>query len=51
MDADVIGAFISGMTNEALICELRHCKPRTTRELLDLATSHAFGEEAVRAIF
>ena len=28
------------------------CKgPRTTKELLDIATSHASGEEAVRAIF
>ena len=28
------------------------CKgPRTTKELLDIATSHASGEEAVGAIF
>ena len=28
------------------------CKgPRTTKELLDITTSHALGEEAVRAIF
>ena len=39
------------MTNEALIHELRRSKSRTTRELLDLATSHASGEEAIRAIF
>ena len=25
--------------------------PRTTKELLDIATSHASGEEEVRAIF
>jgi hypothetical protein len=51
MDMNMIGAFISGMTNEALVHELRHCKPRTTRELLDLATSHASGEKVVHAIF
>jgi hypothetical protein len=51
MDVDVIRAFISDTTNEALVHELRHCKPRTTRELLDLATSHASSEEAVHAIF
>jgi hypothetical protein len=50
MDADVIGAFISGMTNEALIHELRRCKPRMMRELLDLATNHASRDEAVHAI-
>jgi inhibitor of KinA sporulation pathway (predicted exonuclease) len=51
MDADVIGVFIFGMTNEALIHELGRCKPQTTRELLDLATSHATCEKAVSAIF
>jgi hypothetical protein len=51
MDADVIEAFISSTTNEALIHELRYYKPRMTQELLDLATSHASGEEAIRAIF
>ena len=51
MDADVIGAFIFGTTDDALIHELGRCKPRMTRELLDLATSHASGEEAVCAIF
>ena len=47
----MIGAFISGTSNEALIHELERCKPWTTRELLDLTTSYAFGEEAIRAIF
>jgi hypothetical protein len=51
VDVDVIRAFISGTTNKSLIHELRRCKPRMTRELLDLATSHAYSEEAVRAIF
>jgi hypothetical protein len=41
VDADVIGAFISGTANEALLHELGHNKPRITRELLDLAMSHA----------
>jgi hypothetical protein len=51
MDADVIEAFISDTTNEALVHELRHSKPQMPRELLNLTTSHASGEEAVRAIF
>jgi hypothetical protein len=36
MDADMIGAFISSMINEALVHEFGRCKPRTTWELLDL---------------
>ena len=51
MDVDVISAFISSMTNEALIHEVGCNKPRTMWELLDLAMSHAFEEEAVRANF
>jgi hypothetical protein len=39
--------FIFGMTNEALVHELRRSKPRTKRELFDLATSHASSEEAI----
>jgi hypothetical protein len=49
MDAYVIEAFISRTTIESLIHELGHNKLRTTRELLDLVTSHASGEEAVQA--
>ena len=45
MDADVIRAFIFGMTNEALVHELRRNKPRMIQELLDLATSHVSDEE------
>jgi hypothetical protein len=48
---DVIRAFISSTTNEALIHELERCKLRTMQELLNLATSHASSEEAVWAIF
>ena len=39
------------MTCESLIHKLGCLKPRTTRDLLDIATNHAFGEEAVRAVF
>ena len=47
----MIRAFISGMTNEALVHELGRCKLRMTWELLDLVTRHASSEEAVCAIF
>ena len=50
-DADVIGAFLSGTTYESLVHKLGCRGPWTTKELLDIATSHASGEEAVRAIF
>ena len=50
-DADVIGAFLLGTTCESLVHKLGHKGPRTTKELLDIATSHASGEEAIGAIF
>ena len=50
-DADVIGAFLSGTTCESLVHKLGHKGLRTTKELLDIATSHASSEEAVGAIF
>jgi len=50
-DANVIGAFLSGTTCEFLVHKLGRRGPRTTKELLDIATSHASGEEAVGAIF
>ena len=50
-DANVIGAFLSGTTYESLVHKLGHKGPRTTKELLDIATSHASREEAVRVIF
>ena len=34
-----------------MVHKLGHKGPRTTKELLDIATSHASGEEQVRAIF
>ena len=39
------------MTYESLVHKLGHKGPWTTKELLDIATSHTLGEEAVRAIF
>ena len=50
VDVDMIRAFISSTTNEALIHELRRYKPQTMRELLSLATSHASGEEAIYVV-
>ena len=43
----MINAFICGMTYEALINALGHETPRTMRELLDIATQYATGEEVV----
>jgi lambda repressor-like predicted transcriptional regulator len=37
------------MTSTTLIHRLGHCTPRTTRELLDIATNHADSEETVAA--
>ena len=39
------------MNYESLIHKLGYLKPRTTRDLLDVTTNHASGEEAVGAIF
>ena len=50
-DADVIGAFLSRTTCESLVHKLGRKGPRTTKELLDIVTSHALGKEAVGAIF
>ena len=47
----MIGAFLSGMTCESLVHKLGCKGPRTTKELLDIATSHASGEEVVGEIF
>ena len=51
MDTDVISAFLSRTTCESLIHKLDCLKPRTTRDLLDITTNHASGEEAVGAVF
>jgi hypothetical protein len=50
-DADVVGAFLTGTTCKELVHELGCKGPRTTRELLDIATNFVFDEEAVGAIF
>ena len=50
-DIDVIGAFLSETTCESPVYKLGCKGPRTTKELLDIATSHASGKEAVGAIF
>jgi hypothetical protein len=51
VDADIVGAFLTGTTCKSLIHKLGCRKLHTTRELLDIATNHAFGEEAVEAVF
>jgi hypothetical protein len=50
-DADIIGAFLFQTTYESLVHKLGCKGLLTTKELLDIATSHALGEEAVGAIF
>ena len=51
VDADVISTFLSGTHCKTLAHKLGCQKPRTTHELLEIATSHASGEEAVGAVF
>ena len=41
---------LSGTNCESLIHKLGCLKPHTTRNLLDVATNHASGEEAVEAV-
>jgi hypothetical protein len=48
-DNDAISAFQNGTTCTSLIHQLGRCMPRTTRELLDIASNHAEGKEAVAA--
>ena len=50
-DIDVIGAFLSRTICESLVHKLGCKGPQTTKELLDITTNHASGEEAVGAIF
>jgi hypothetical protein len=47
----VIGAFLSGTTCESLVYKLGCKRPKTTKKLLNITTSHTSGEEAVGAIF
>jgi hypothetical protein len=46
-DNDAISVFQNSTTCTSLIHRLRRRMPRTTRELLDIASNHADGEEAV----
>jgi hypothetical protein len=50
-DTDVISAFWSGTMCHTLVHELSRDQPNTTKELLDIATRHAFGKEVVEAAF
>jgi hypothetical protein len=49
MDNDAISTFQNDMTCSSLIHRLGRRTPRTTRDLLDIASNHADGEEAVVA--
>ena len=51
IDADVIIAFLSRTTCESLVHKLGCKGPWTTKELLNIVTIHASGEEAVEVIF
>ena len=50
-DANVIEVFLSRTTCESLVHKLGRKGPRTTKEHLNIVTSHALGEEVVEAIF
>jgi hypothetical protein len=50
-DADVISAFWFGMNCRTQVHELSHDQPKTIKELLNITTMHASGEEVVGAIF
>jgi hypothetical protein len=50
-DADVISAFCDGLMCHSLVHEIGREQPKTTNELLNIATRLASGEEAVRAAF
>jgi hypothetical protein len=47
IDADVINAFICGMTYDALVHALGRETSRTMQELLDITTQYTTGKEAV----
>lgn len=50
-DPDILSAFTYGTTNKALVHELGHRRPRTTVDLLNIATKFTDGEDVVGAIF
>jgi hypothetical protein len=43
-DAEIISVFLSGMIYQTLVHELSCDQSKTTKDLLDIATRHAFGE-------
>jgi hypothetical protein len=49
--SEIVHAFLEGMTYRDLVHELGHSLPVDSNELFDIATSFAFSEEAVGAIF
>jgi hypothetical protein len=50
-DADIISTFWDSTTSHTLVHELSHEQLKTTKELLDIATQHASGKEAIGAAF
>jgi hypothetical protein len=50
-DTDVISAFWSDTNGRTLVHELGRDQPKTIKELLNIATRHASGDEAVGGIF
>jgi hypothetical protein len=51
VDVDVVSVFWDGTTCHTLVQEFGCKQPETIKELLDIATRHASGEEAVGAAF
>jgi hypothetical protein len=49
--SEIVHAFLEGTTCRDLMCELRRSPPVDSNELFDIATSFAYGEEAVGSIF
>jgi hypothetical protein len=50
-DAGIISVFWFNTNYRTLVHELGYDQPKTLKELLDIATRHASGEEVIRAIF
>jgi hypothetical protein len=50
-NADVISMFWDDMTCRILVHELGREQPKTTKELVSIATRHTSSEEAVEATF
>jgi hypothetical protein len=51
VNADVISAFCGGTMCHSLVHKLGREQPKTSKELLDIATRHVSGEEVVGAAF